>query len=645
MKRILVIGALSCIALGACSSQPGEKAARNATSAIDDGPWTLPGVYTASSATWTLSEFTVASVEANENQVSVPFTTFAYGQTSDNASLEDVPVAGHWKAGDTSNSIGVFRPAGAPWNPCGAGGAEFLLRDTPTAGSPDNAFCYGGAQDIPVVGDWGHNGFTTVGVFRPAGAPYNSCAPGNAEWILSTANAAGAPTTSFCYGGPGDVPVVGDWNGDGYSKIGVFRKANATYNYCTPGAAEWILSSSHINTSLSTNNVVSNMGTICYGGAGDIPITGDWNNDGFDSIGVFRTPNTAYNSGPFDLWLAHYITPGKGTDFQFYFGWEGDSTDQPIVGNWAPGSLTTGCSPQAVATAGGVCAACGEDHELACTNNVCFTDIAPIINVNGTCLFCGAAGEPACKGNICNEGQASVGGTCGPCGAVNQTACVACGGSPSAPPCPLANGGCELGTVNARGTCECGAISQPFCETTGSKCASCASGACPVGTLPDGAGILISNGLCTECGTKDALPCTNGNACASGLALTSGKCETPAPPPPPPCVPTHIATVTVTPSANPIKEETPFSLDVAITTGECNAIPPNNSWSINVASGAEFAAYSYYPIAGFAPMPDVTHLKITNIYLPHGQYIVEILLGKIGDSGAELGQSVPFTVE
>ncbi|MEI7852004.1 MAG: hypothetical protein WCH86_09240, partial [Kiritimatiellales bacterium] len=80
------------------------------------------------------------------------------------------------------------------------------------AASPDNtliAFGYGLPGDIPIVGDWNGDGIDTVGVFRPS----------NAMWYLNPNNAASPDNTliAFGYGLPGDIPVVGDWNGDRYS--------------------------------------------------------------------------------------------------------------------------------------------------------------------------------------------------------------------------------------------------------------------------------------------------------------------------------------------------------------------------------------------------------------------------------------------
>jgi hypothetical protein len=61
-------------------------------------------------------------------------------------------------------------------------------------------FAYGAAGDVPVVGDWNGDGIDTIGVFR------------NGNFYLRNSNTNGAPDLMFAYGAASDVPVVGTWN-------------------------------------------------------------------------------------------------------------------------------------------------------------------------------------------------------------------------------------------------------------------------------------------------------------------------------------------------------------------------------------------------------------------------------------------------
>src|SRR5437764_15114474 len=84
----------------------------------------------------------------------------------------------------------------------------FYLRNSNTSGVADVSFRYGGPGDVPLVGDWDGNGIETVGVHR-----------GNA-FFLRNSNSSGTADATFTFGDAGDIPLVGDWNGDGAGTLG-----------------------------------------------------------------------------------------------------------------------------------------------------------------------------------------------------------------------------------------------------------------------------------------------------------------------------------------------------------------------------------------------------------------------------------------
>src|SRR5436309_2801031 len=94
------------------------------------------------------------------------------------------------------------------------GTATWYVRSSNTPGAPDaGQFQYGGPGWLPVVGDWNGDGRTTIGVVDPS----------TNTWYLRNSNSAGAPDiTPFAYGAPGWLPVAGQWSGPGPSGIGVF---------------------------------------------------------------------------------------------------------------------------------------------------------------------------------------------------------------------------------------------------------------------------------------------------------------------------------------------------------------------------------------------------------------------------------------
>jgi len=70
-------------------------------------------------------------------------------------------------------------------------------------GFPESGFAFGAPGDLPVAGDWDGNGTTTIGVYRPSTNVY----------YLRNTNSFDAPDLVIPYGSPGDFPVVGDWDG------------------------------------------------------------------------------------------------------------------------------------------------------------------------------------------------------------------------------------------------------------------------------------------------------------------------------------------------------------------------------------------------------------------------------------------------
>jgi len=149
------------------------------------------------------------------------------------------------------DTIGVYRPA-APHQ-----GAQFLLRlhnNTSTLARNQLVFNFGGLFDFPVVGDWDGDGVDTVGVFHSALAGQ----PG--QFRLVNENSASAIIFTVNFGASGDIPVAGDWDGDGVDTVGVFK--NGTF-----------LLRLHDNNSTAANN---NLTTTLVVNS-DFPLAGDWN--------------------------------------------------------------------------------------------------------------------------------------------------------------------------------------------------------------------------------------------------------------------------------------------------------------------------------------------------------------------------------
>ncbi len=239
-------------------------------------------------------------VDGNQQWDSPPDMAFAFGGVAG-----DIPITGDWN-GDGHTKAGIYRPSNGLFILDSNGDGQFDGGD-----AVYNLGVGTQAGDIPVVGDWNGDGRTKVGLFRQG-----------FFWILDY-NGNGVfeqgVDKTYAFGGlAGDVPVVGDWTGTGTSKIGLFRLG-----------FYWILDANG-NGSLDNINGAGGDLAFAYGGiAGDVPVVGDWNGDGTSKVGVFR-------QGFFWVLDANgnhaFDGTGSGQDLAFAFG--GISGDKPVVGKW-----------------------------------------------------------------------------------------------------------------------------------------------------------------------------------------------------------------------------------------------------------------------------------------------------------------------
>ncbi len=189
----------------------------------------------------------------------------------------------------------------------------FLLRSTLTAGTATETYAYGLAGDVPLMGDWIGSGLETAAVVR--GSRHGPLDAGDLTWLLRQVPGSGRPEVVFNYGRAGDIPVAGDWTGNGVTTPGVFR------------AGQWLLRN---RNSAGPSDI-----TLEFGSAGDIPVVGDWNGNGVSTPGVVRG----------NRWILLNGFDPSGPKVEFTFGPDGGI---PIVGDWTaagydrPGSVLNG---------------------------------------------------------------------------------------------------------------------------------------------------------------------------------------------------------------------------------------------------------------------------------------------------------------
>jgi hypothetical protein len=167
--------------------------------------------------------------------------------------------------------------------------------------------------DIPITGDWNGDGFSKIGVFRKGMwyLDYN----GNGKWD----GCGDTPTTDRCYnfGLTTDIPVAGDWNNDGQTEIGIFRNGSWYLDY--KGNGGW----DGCGITTATDRCLS------FGASGDIPVVGDWNGDGFTEVGTKRGVSWYLDYSGNAVWSGCGLTPATDRCYNF-----GLASDKPLSGIW-----------------------------------------------------------------------------------------------------------------------------------------------------------------------------------------------------------------------------------------------------------------------------------------------------------------------
>ncbi len=178
--------------------------------------------------------------------------------------------------------------------------ANFTLGDSLPTPSVFTAFAYGSRPQVPIMGDWDGDGTRTAGAYK------------NGVFLLNNQNDVTAADITFAFGDSRGFPVVGDYNGDGTEDVAVYRNGlwqvrlstGATYT-TTFGTGTW---------------------------PATVPVAGDWDGDGTDGIGTY-TYATA-------TWALRNSPTGSGVaDTTFVFGTPGSS--YPVPGDWDPDGTDT----------------------------------------------------------------------------------------------------------------------------------------------------------------------------------------------------------------------------------------------------------------------------------------------------------------
>ena len=287
--------------------------------AQDDSVWLQAGYL--NNADWTRFDMDDALwtfTETNDDEIIKTSQTLRFGM------LGGIPLAGDFD-GDGIDEVAVFKDG-------------YWMIDINRNGTWDETDLLaklGDEEDRPVVGDWDGDGKDDIGIYGPIWERDREAIardPGlpNPDNRISS-NPKNVPPTEtdatngarimkltsygkqradvvdhvFGIGEREEIPVTGDWNGNGIRSIGTFQ--DGTWNLDVNGDGRF----DHQDE------------TVEFGQAGDIPIVGDFNGDGVEEIAVYRSGTWMIDvDGNREL---------DATDKTFQMG---GANDKPVVGDW-----------------------------------------------------------------------------------------------------------------------------------------------------------------------------------------------------------------------------------------------------------------------------------------------------------------------
>ena len=121
---------------------------------------------------------------------------------------------------------------------------------------------FGTPEMLPVVGDWDGDGYDDLGTYIDGTWYIDN---GNDKWDAGIDKV-------YSFGTPTMLPVTGDWNGDGKTEIGAYE--NGIWYLDANGNGKW----DGVGVDIQGNFGTSQM----------LPVTGDWNDDGKTEIGAYH---------------------------------------------------------------------------------------------------------------------------------------------------------------------------------------------------------------------------------------------------------------------------------------------------------------------------------------------------------------------
>jgi len=146
---------------------------------------------------------------------------------------------------------------------------------------------WGSGSDIPVPGDYDGDGKSDLAVYQPSGG----------VWSILKSSTDYATSETLVLGGGPAIPVAGDYDGDGITDVAVFQPASGT----------WLVR-------LSSTGLPETLGSL--GATTGTPVVGDYDGDGRVDLALFSEgswqilySSTNYASGVSLVWGGNADVP------------------------------------------------------------------------------------------------------------------------------------------------------------------------------------------------------------------------------------------------------------------------------------------------------------------------------------------------